>query len=238
MRRYTEAKPTAGAGGDSQLPVWTGVLIIAAAMALTGCVDDPADRDLDPDDGEVEEVDLDVDLDMVDTIGELDGYSRPDYTGQRNPFRPDTEVLELDEDDDDDVAEVGPTDPLEQYDLNELDLVTIISQTAVPRAMFIAPGGMGHFANEGDGVGSDGGVISDIRPDEVEIREGSGEDAVVTTVQLRERELRAEDDGELSEEERRMLQELLETEEGRQQLSDEDDDLDERLRGLAPPGQE
>ena len=126
-------------------------------------------------------------------------------------------------------------EPLEQHSLDELDLVTIISQTAVPRAMFVDPEGMGHFAMEGDRIGDAGGIVRDIRPDEVEVREGDNGASV--TVQLRERDIETPTDDELTEEERRMLEELLGTEEGREALGEEfaDTDDDERFPGLTPP---
>lgn len=242
MRRRADNEATDGpAGGDRRSRWWICAAALLAMTFAAGCGDDVEEADLDPDEGATDaEVDLDVDVEMADEIGEIDGYSRPDYSGQRNPFRPDTEYLDIEEDPDDEVADVGPTDPLEQYDLANLDLVTIISQTAVPRAMFIAPGGMGHFANEGDGIGTEGGVISAIRPDEVEVREGDGEDASITTVALRERQLTVDESDGLTQEERELLQELLE-EEGQDALGEEEldeEEIDERFQGLAPPGEQ
>lgn len=187
---------------------------------------------------------------MGEGFEEQGSYSRPSYPEPRNPFQPDQEVLEIDQGGDDSGSEVDQAaGPLEQYAIASLNLVAIISQTAVPRAMFVDPTGMGHFANEGDRVGEDGGVIREIRSGEVEIQHG--EDRTNTrVVELREREIRTGRDDELTEEEREMLRELMDDDERREALEEElagaegeessdgqaQQQSDDRFPGLAPPG--
>ncbi len=93
-------------------------------------------------------------------------YKRPDFPEQerRDPFvfEPPT-VL------DDKPKLTRELEPLEEYGLANLKLTAIITGTAVPRAMFTGPDGFGHLAKEGDRIGRNGGRISDIRNNEVEI---------------------------------------------------------------------
>lgn len=172
---------------------------------------------------------------------EMDDYSRPDYPVRRNPFRPDPEALGMDETEEID-EDLGPTDPLEEYALSSLRLASIMSETTVPKAMFIDPTGLGHFAKEGDRIGRRGGVIRSIRTNEVEIREGEGTAANMVTVRLRDQDpVRAAE--QLTEEEREALRRLLESEEGREVLEEvgtadsagQRPPEDERFPGLRPP---
>jgi len=148
-------------------------------------------------------------------------YERPAYPDQirRNPFLPDLQVIRPARN----VAssEVRPKDPLEQYSLAQLNLVAIISSVAVPKAMFLDPSGFGHVVKEGDRVGLAGGIVSDIRDNEVEIREiseGLDSETRLTTLKLRSDQLREDDDESLSDEEREALRRLLESEQGRRAL--------------------
>jgi Tfp pilus assembly protein PilP len=150
-------------------------------------------------------------------------YERPEYPGntRRNPFMPDPEVMKPKQQ----VAEgeVRPLEPLEQYALSALELVAIISETAVPKAMFVDPDGFGHVVKEGDRIGRNGGQITDIRDNEVEIRETTDEDESQTrlkTVELRTQQLEVRDDSGLTDAEREALRKLLETEEGRRALEE------------------
>ncbi|MGM0555109.1 MAG: pilus assembly protein PilP [Myxococcota bacterium] len=150
-------------------------------------------------------------------------YERPEYPGntRRNPFMPNLDVMKPQQQ----VAEgeVRPLEPLEQYAVSALELVAIISETAVPKAMFVDPEGFGHVVKEGDRVGRNGGQITDIRDNEVEIRETTDEEDSQTrfkTVELRTQELQVRDDTGLSDAEREALRQLLETEEGRRALEE------------------
>lgn len=220
------------------------VAMLLVLPIMWGCTPDvetgPPQRDRGGDD----EVGLDIEVDDFGEFEEVDEYSRPDYPVRRNPFRPDSDVLAVEEEEevDDDLR---PLEPLERHALSSLDLVTIISETTVPRAMFIDPGGLGHFAKEGDRIGRNSGVIRTIRSNEVEVQEG-GTQGTTVTVQLRERELRMDDDEDgLSEAEQEMLRRLLEDDEAREALEEEmtqdgaasaeEPARDERFPGLMPP---
>ena len=136
---------------------------------------------------------------------------------RRNPFQPDPDVVQP-------VAtkvDDRPKEPLEQFALGELELAVIISEVAVPKAMFIDPQGFGHVLKEGDRLGRNGGVISDIRDNEVEVTEGTDEEngqSRLLTVKLREAEIKSNDEDSLSEEEREALRKLLDSDEGRAAL--------------------
>ena len=173
----------------------------------------------------------------------LEEYTRPDYPVRRNPFQPDVDTLG-ERQEEADLEEVRPQEPLEQFAISSLNLVTIISDTTVPRAMFVDPTGYGHFAKEGDRIGRNSGIIHAIRQNEVEIREGDEQGSVVR-VRMRERELRTGDQG-LTDEEREALQRLLGTAEGQellQQMGGPPGDAeqrprpqDDRFSDLLPPG--
>lgn len=148
-------------------------------------------------------------------------YERPEYPEgtRRNPFQPDLEVIQPTN-----VATEGDErtlEPLERFSLGELTLVAIISEVAVPKAMFIDPEGFGHVLKEGDRIGENSGVLSDVRDNEVEITETTGEDEGKTrlrTMKLQSVEIRIGDTSGLTDEEREALDKLLQTEEGRDAL--------------------
>ena len=241
MKRMSKSKAKSDAGGHVGGP-WrlAAALVVGMVLMWMGACSDvttePPDRSSDD-----EEVEVDIDIEGLAQFEEIDEYSRPDYPVRRNPFRPDSDVLAVDEQDDLD-DEVRATEPLEQYSLSALSLVTIISETTVPKAMFVDPTGLGHFAKEGDRIGRNDGVIRGIRSNEVEVQEGGFDSGATVTVALRERELRMADDDEdgLTEAEREMLRRLLESDEGREALEDgiggeQDGVADERFPGLQPP---
>jgi len=150
-------------------------------------------------------------------------YERPAYPDQirRNPFLPEMEVIRPARSVS--SGEVRPKDPLEQYSLAQLNLVAIISSVAVPKAMFLDPSGFGHVVKKGDRVGLAGGVVSDIRDNEVEVREvseGLDSETRLTTLKLRSDQLRDDDDESLSDEEREALRRLLESEQGRRAIQE------------------
>ncbi len=186
-------------------------------------------------------------------------YVRPEYPNsvRRNPFQPDPDVIiptaAVAE------GEVRTREPLERFALGQLTLVAIISETAVPKAMLIDGEGFGHVVKEGDRVGRNGGVISDIRDNEVEVLEGNDEEDGQTfqrIVKLREIELRASSEDGLTNEEREALKKLLESEAGQEALKKQLDQpqgqqgqqpqqgtapprqgIDPRFKGFAPPTQ-
>lgn len=171
-------------------------------------------------------------------------YERPTYPDQirRNPFLPELEVIRPARSVT--SSEVRPKDPLEQYSLAQLNLVAIISSVAVPKAMFLDPSGFGHVVKKGDRVGLAGGIVSDIRDNEVEVREVSEEldsETRLTTLKLRSDQLRDDDDESLSEEEREALRRLLESEQGRRAIQESLDsqatDAPQNAGTAANPGQ-
>ena len=164
-------------------------------------------------------------------------YVRPNYpnNARRNPFQPDDEVFAPTVID---TPEERPVEPLERFTLAQLELVAIISEISVPKAMFVDPDKFGHFVKKGDRVGRQGGIIVDIRDNEVDIREVNPESddgqAQVKTVRLRSIELRGEGDEDLSEVERQALDRLLRSKQGREGLLRQ---LQEQgAQGAAQPG--
>lgn len=172
-----------------------------------------------------------------------DEYERPDYPDnvRRNPFLPDMEVIQPKRQ----IAEgdIRPLEPLEKYALGQLTLVAIISEVAVPKAMFLDPEGFGHVVKEGDRIGQNGGSITDIRDNEVEVREVTDEEdsqTRLTTVELRAQELKVEEEKSLSDEEREALRKLLQSDEGRKAVRESMQQrapgatASERQRGFPP----
>lgn len=148
-------------------------------------------------------------------------YVRPNYpnNARRNPFQPDDEIFAPTVVD---TPEERPVEPLERFTLAQLELVAIVSEISVPKAMFVDPDKFGHFVKKGDRVGRQGGIIVDIRDNEVDIREvnpeGDAAQAQVKTVRLRSIELRESEDEDLSEIEREALDRLLRSKQGREGL--------------------
>lgn len=150
-------------------------------------------------------------------------YERPEYPENlgRNPFAIDVETVLPSA-----VAKVEeerPVEPLEQFTLSQLTLIGVISETAVPKAMFVDSDGFGHMVKEGDRIGRQGGIITDIRDNEVDVQEGSPENSQasnsVRTLRLSDTEIRSNPaDDELSEAERQALDRLMKSEEGRDKL--------------------
>lgn len=157
-------------------------------------------------------------------IAEAAEYQRPEYPNniRRNPFQPDDEIMApiLGPAEGGDINR--PLEPLERFTLAQLELVAIISEVAVPKAMFVDPDGFGHMIKEGDRIGRQNGVIVDIRDNEVDVRETTGEDnesqSRVRTIRLRSGELRSSNSDDLTEAEREALDKLLNSKEGRENL--------------------
>ena len=154
-----------------------------------------------------------------------------------------------------------PKEPLERHSTGALRLAAILSEMAVPKAMFIDPSGVGHLAKEGDGIGTNGGTIEDIRSNEVVIALPTGGGRGSTTekvIKLREAEQAITAQTDLDNEQRRMLDQLLRSEEGRKALREsyrkvapganeaeqqrrrqrEGSQGDQRFPGLAPPSEQ
>lgn len=225
---------------DSRARWALGLVLLMAMPVVWGC---PGGSTQDgqlqgPSDDDDVETELDVRAEDFTEFDEDEEYSRPDYPVRRNPFRPDSDVVAIQSDQVSDEDE-RPREPLERFGLGQLELVTIISETTVPRAMFIDPSGMGHFAKEGDRIGTDGGVVDTIRSEEVEVLEG-GQDGVSQVLALRdmsERDPGMDDRGsDLTDEEREALRRLVGSDEGQELLRQEMGAADgEGDSGLAPP---
>lgn len=165
-------------------------------------------------------VETETDLTPLTTLNDGE-YQRPEYPNmsRRNPFQPDIDVVTpANVQSEGEEEQLGP---LQRFALGELELVAIISEVAVPKAMFIDPEGFGHVLKEGDRIGRNAGVLSDIRDNEVEVTETTGEDEGQTrlrTIKLREASLNTGENAALTEEERAAIEKLLQTEEGRKAL--------------------
>jgi len=150
----------------------------------------------------------------------LAGGSGDAGASARNPFAPQVEVdREDDEEDEDERGAEVEVSALKKYPLEEYRLVGIISEVAVPKAMFIAPDGKGYLVKETEVIGSEGGTVRDIRNNAVELevpRGDEGAEPKSMTLELRKRELGTEDDSELTPRERETLEELMESEQGRE----------------------
>jgi Tfp pilus assembly protein PilP len=230
---------------------------VVCSLAFLGGCDDTATQPAQPP-GQPAPPPANPQTDAPPPAVDGEDYARPEYpdSNRRNPFQPDPDVVRpqatVDEGSD------RTLDPLEQFGVGQLELVAIISEVAIPKAMFLDPDGFGHVVKEGDRVGRNSAIITDIRDNEVELTETpdaeEGGQASTRTVKLSDRQLTSSDD-QLSEEDREALRRLLESEEGvralrktaREELGDDDEtgsappsrtnrnSNDPRFRGFAPP---
>jgi Tfp pilus assembly protein PilP len=224
-------------------------LSVSVSMSLTGCEalglsdGQPAQNSPPPKKASKKAPKKEADAKAKEKAADSKEYERPVYPEnvRRNPFQPEKEIIEPTVTENSD--EVRPLEPLEQFDINRLSLVAIISSVVVPKAMFVDPNGVGHIVKERDRIGSQGAVIIDIRENEVDIQESSGEEGAgsrVRTIKLATDELKASSEGELSQEEREALERLLGSEQGRKQLRDrlggsEAPPVNREGGGIAPP---
>ncbi len=107
-------------------------------------------------------------------------YRRPETGGvpRRDPFffeppAPKEECRPGDPSCDDENAKDYATSA---FPIRSLRLVAIVSGSARPKAMFIDGTGLGHIVEVDDRVGSEGGVVRDIRTNEVEVQTSAGRD--------------------------------------------------------------
>ncbi len=145
------------------------VLVIAATFVVGGCdlfEDDPvapppATPTATPEDGAAAKGTAPIPA----APASLEETKRKEYPqGRRDPFvftPPPPATADSQED-----RELGP---LEHFKLDALRLVAILTGTSVPKAMFVDSTGFGHVAKEGDRIGTNGGRITAIRGNEVEI---------------------------------------------------------------------
>lgn len=95
----------------------------------------------------------------------LEPYIFDAREGRRNPFRP----LNLAQDED--TASVGPTTPLELYEVDEFKLLAIMWDVKNPRALLMDPNKEIHVVNKDDRIGRKKGYIATIREGEVVVVE-------------------------------------------------------------------
>lgn len=156
------------------------------------------------------------------SLDEDEGSARE--TSRRNPFAPQIEISEASRQDDEKESEsMDGRPPLQKYQIGSLRLTAIISEVSVPKAMFIDPTGTGHLAKEGDRVGTEGGRIEDIRANEVVIAMPNGGDEGAQrerVIELREATMKLGQQRGLDSEERRILDELMQSDEGRRALQE------------------
>lgn len=88
-----------------------------------------------------------------------------DPTGKRDPFRPlfllrrpATQVVE-------------PLTPLQRYEIGQLRLVGVVYNLTPPRAMVEDSSGLGFIVTPGTPIGTNGGVVTAIRPRQVVVEE-------------------------------------------------------------------
>lgn len=169
---------------------------------------------------------------------EGDGQEEEEAT-ERSPFAPGVQTETEDESSEEKSAENLP--PMQRRPYAEYQLMAIIREVSVPKAMFKGPDGVGHLLKEGDKIGRNGNVIKDIRSNAVELEiPPEGDEGTTRSEVLKLRKARgaaAEADEGLSEEESETLQKLMESEEGREELrkqirNQSGEGSDE---GMAPP---
>lgn len=183
-----------------------------------------------------------------DEQAETQGQNR-----RRNPFAAATEFRgETEDETEDETESTGQTGPLRRYSYEKYRLSGLISETAIPKALFIAPDQVGHLVKKGDRIGKEGGVVQDIRDNAVELElppQGEEGRSRTVTMELRDSELPEEQQQEgLSEQEQDALQDLLESEKGREEIRERfqqdsssgrsggsDDGGSDGFQGLEPP---
>lgn len=111
----------------------------------------------------------------------LEPYIYDTREGRRNPFRPfsmlDPSAYS--------AVVMGPTTPLERFELDELKLTGILWDVKNPRAMFIDPNKEVHVVSKDDRIGRRRGYVAVIREGEVvvvELTTFSGEPVYSTRV--------------------------------------------------------
>lgn len=87
-----------------------------------------------------------------------------DPTQHRDPFRAPSLTTTQ-------VVDNAPRTPLERYELGQLKLVGIVTETGSARAMVEDAAGLGYIVTTGTPIGSSGGVVTSIEPRRVLIEE-------------------------------------------------------------------
>jgi len=97
-----------------------------------------------------------------------DNYSYSSV-GKRDPFRP----FYVDQESEAEAHHDKNLSELQNYELDQLRLVAILSGTSQPEAMFEDPQTIGHTVHVGSPIGKNNGRVSKIKKDEVDIIEES-----------------------------------------------------------------
>ena len=87
-----------------------------------------------------------------------------DAAQHRDPFRPPSIPSNV-------ADSNGPRTPLEGYDIGQLKLVGIVSESGASRAMVEDSSGLGYIVTTGTPIGTAGGVVTSIEPRRVLIEE-------------------------------------------------------------------
>lgn len=111
----------------------------------------------------------------------LEPYIYDTREGRRNPFRP----FSLIDPNAYSSVVIGPSTPLERYDLDELKLTGVLWDVKSPKAMFVDPKNEVHVVSKDDRIGRRRGYVAVIREGEVVVVETttfSGEPVYSTRV--------------------------------------------------------
>lgn len=98
----------------------------------------------------------------------LEPYIFDSREGRRNPFRP--FVIR---DAGSDTVNIGPTTPLERFDVDELTLLAVMWDVKTPKAMLMDPLKNIHVVTKDDRIGRKKGYVATIREGEIVIVETS-----------------------------------------------------------------
>jgi len=91
--------------------------------------------------------------------GESQSYTFNPLAVKRDPFEPP------------EASDKGTTNELLRFDLNEMNLVAVLSGMGSPQGMIVLPNGKTHIVQVGDRVGRHNGRISKIKDNEVVVKE-------------------------------------------------------------------
>lgn len=138
------------------------VLAIAASLGAA-CSDPPPPKVKKPPRAAKPQVDTPQEPDSAALGAERDDYSYSPI-GKRDPFRSLFEDLQK-------SGEEEERTPLEEFELDQLKLVGIVSRIATPYALVEDPTGKGHTLRRGTLIGRNRGRVSQIKPECVVVRE-------------------------------------------------------------------
>jgi hypothetical protein len=103
--------------------------------------------------------------DLAPSFAGVIGEYTYDRTGKRDPFR------NFSWERPDRLRDVDLTGPLEQFDLNQLDLVAVVWKTGNSRALVEDPAGESYIVGEGARIGRNEGYVIAIEDDLVVVKE-------------------------------------------------------------------